>query len=126
MVNNFTFSALADPTRFQVVEALRSRDWCAGELAEKCSISGPAMSRHLRVLRRSGLVEVVQTQPIDRDARLRIYRLRTEPFRSLRDWAEHMQTFWNSQLSGFKAYAEGHARAKKGKHEQQNLKRQSV
>ena len=118
MVNQLTFSALADPIRFQVVEALRRRELCAGELAEKCSMSGPAMSRHLRVLRRSGLVEVVQTQRVESDARLRVYRLRTEPFRSLRDWAEHMHTFWTSQLSAFKSYAEEHAGARTGKHEQ--------
>lgn len=117
MVNQITFSALADSTRFQVVEALRNRELCAGELAEKCSMSGPAMSRHLRVLRRNGLVEVVQTQLMDRDARLRVYRLRMEPFRSLKDWAERMQTFWTSQVSAFKSYAEGHL-ARKGKHEQ--------
>jgi DNA-binding transcriptional ArsR family regulator len=101
-----TFSALADPTRFRVVEALRRRELCAGELATNCSMSGPAMSRHLRVLRRSGLVEVVQTARGENDARLRVYRLRPEPFLSVKDWIDHMQAFWNSQLTAFKSYAE--------------------
>ena len=101
-----TFAALADPTRFRVVEALRGRQLSAGDLAAKCSASGPAMSRHLRVLRRTGLVEVVQAQDEEQDARLRMYRLRRERFVSLKDWADHMQTFWNGQLNAFKSYAE--------------------
>jgi len=109
MVNQITtaFAALADPTRLRVVEALRNRELCAGELAASCSMSGPAMSRHLRILRRSGLIEVFQTQRTEQDARLRVYRLRPEPFRSVKDWIDHMQAFWTGQLNAFKSYAEG-------------------
>src|SRR5919202_760124 len=63
---DFTLSALADPTRRQVIELLRERPRRAGELAAASAISGPAMSRHLRVLRRSGLV-AVEAGRIDRD-----------------------------------------------------------
>jgi DNA-binding transcriptional ArsR family regulator len=108
VVNQVTtvFAALADPTRLRVVEVLRGRELSAGDLAAKCSASGPAMSRHLRVLRRTGLVEVVQAQDVEQDARLRMYRLRPEPFMSLKDWTDHMQKFWNGQLNAFKSYAE--------------------
>src|SRR5689334_14403382 len=109
MVDYSTFAALADPTRLRVVELLRGHDLRAGEIAEKCSMSGPAMSRHLRVLRRSGLVEVVATQPDELDARLRVYRLRHEPFLSLKDWVDEMQRFWAGQLNAFKDYAERRA-----------------
>jgi DNA-binding transcriptional ArsR family regulator len=101
-----TFAALADPTRFRVVEILCTRDLPAGELASQCSVSGPAMSRHLRVLRRTGLVEVVHGQPVADDARLRIYRLRRDPLLSVRDWVVQMQAFWTGQLNAFKTYAE--------------------
>jgi DNA-binding transcriptional ArsR family regulator len=101
-----TFAALSDPTRFRVVEILSTRDLPAGELASQCSVSGPAMSRHLRVLRRTGLVEVVHVRPVDDDARLRIYRLRHAPFLSVKDWVDQMQAFWNGQLNAFKTYAE--------------------
>jgi len=101
-----TFAALADPTRFCVVEALRRRELRAGELAANCAVSGPAMSRHLRVLRRSGLVEVVPTQGAEHDARLRIYRLRPEPLLSVKDWIDQMQYFWTGQLNAFKFHAE--------------------
>ena len=100
-------SALADPTRLRVVEALRNRNLCAGELATKCSKTGPAMSRHLRILRKSGLVEVFPAQRAEHDARLRVYRLRPEPFRSVKAWIDHMQVFWTGQLTAFKSYAEG-------------------
>ena len=107
MVNQIAdvFTALGDPTRRQVVDLLCRNSLAAGELARECRMSGPAMSRHLRVLRRSGLVEVVQGQP-ESDARIRTYRLRREPFRSLKQWVDHMQTFWNAELAAFKAYAE--------------------
>lgn len=101
-----TFAALADPTRFRVVEILSTRDLPAGELASQCAVSGPAMSRHLRVLRRTGLVEVVHGQPAEDDARLRIYRLRRDPVLSVKDWVDQMQAFWTGQLNAFKTYAE--------------------
>ncbi len=100
-----TLAALADPTRRHVVELLRERPRRAGELAADCTISGPAMSRHLRVLRSSGLVEVEEDR-IDQDARLRVYRLRPEPFVVLQAWLDQMQAFWADQLDAFKAHVE--------------------
>ena len=105
-----TLAALADPTRRQVIDMLRERPRRAGELATGCATSAPAMSRHLRVLRASGLVEV-EAEQRDHDARMRVYRLRPEPFVTLGAWLDHVQAFWNEQLSAFKAYAE---RSQKG------------
>lgn len=78
-----TLAALADPTRRQVVDLLREGPRRAGELAATLGTSPPAMSRHLRVLRASGLVEAKLT---DDDARLRLYRLRCDPLRTLAAW----------------------------------------
>ena len=100
-----TLTALADPTRRHVVELLRERPRRAGELSADCAMSGPAMSRHLRVLRASGLVEIEEEQ-IDQDARLRVYRLRPEPFVALQAWLDQVQAFWSDQLDSFKHYAE--------------------
>ena len=109
-----TLAALADPTRRQVVELLRERPRRAGELAESCLMSGPAMSRHLRMLRASGLVEVeVEEERVAHDARLRIYRLRPEPFVALQAWLDQVQSFWTEQLDAFKAHAE---RTQRGEH----------
>src|SRR5690242_17887956 len=107
MVNDIdtTLSALADPTRRQVVELLRERPRRAGELATAASMSGPAMSRHLRVLRASGLVEV-EPESDDHDARVRVYRLCPAPFVTLHEWLDHMQAFWTGQLDSFRAYSE--------------------
>ena len=95
-----TLSALADPTRRRVVDLLRERPRRAGELASRAHTSGPAMSRHLRVLRASGLVEAGLS---DEDARARVYRLRPERLRALQSW---LDGFWVGQLESFKAHAE--------------------
>jgi DNA-binding transcriptional ArsR family regulator len=98
-----TLAALADPTRRRVVELLRERPRRAGELAAAFRVSAPAMSRHLRVLRRRGLVE---EERVDEDARVRVYRLRRERFRQLQEWLGQVEEFWTDQLGAFKAYTE--------------------
>jgi DNA-binding transcriptional ArsR family regulator len=103
-----TLTALADPTRRQVVDLLRQAPRPAGELAASVAMSAPAMSRHLRVLRASGLVEV---RSDDDDARLRVYRLRREPFTALQAWLDQVQAFWSEQLGAFKAHVEAQAAA---------------
>lgn len=105
-----TFAALAEPTRRGVVELLRRKPRRAGELADALAVSGPALSRHLRVLRQSGLVE--EASPDD-DARVKVYRLKPERFRDLRGWLDEVEAFWTLELAAFKAHAE--ARARKGR-----------
>ena len=97
-------AALADPARRRVVELLRDGPRRAGELAAAVRLSGPAMSRHLRVLRASGMVEAASG---DGDARVRMYRLRAEPFVALRAWLDQVEAFWAEQLGAFKQHAEG-------------------
>jgi DNA-binding transcriptional ArsR family regulator len=104
-----TLAALADPTRRGVIDLLRKRPRRAGELAAQLAMSGPAMSRHLRVLRQGGLVEEEHT---GEDARVRTYRLRPEPFRALGRWVEEVESFWAGELAAFKEYAE---RTRKGR-----------
>ena len=98
-----TLIALADPTRRHVVNLLRRGPRSAGELAAASNMSAPAMSRHLRVLRRTQLVE---ERGVEHDARLRIYRLRRKPFADLRAWLEQIETFWKDELEAFKIHAE--------------------
>ena len=104
------FIALADPTRRQVVHLLRQRPRSAGELALASKMSAPAMSRHLRVLRHTGLV---QEGSVDSDARLRIYRLRREPFTKLLAWLKEIEAFWTDELEAFKVHAERRGKAGK-------------
>jgi DNA-binding transcriptional ArsR family regulator len=101
-----TLSALADPTRRNVVDLLRRRPRRPGELAAACRVSAPAMSRHLRVLRRRGLIE---EERVEEDQRARVYRLRPEPFDELQAWLREVERFWTDQLEAFKAHAEGRA-----------------
>ena len=96
-----TLAALADPTRRRVVELLRERPRRAGELAAAFDASAPAMSRHLRVLRTRGLVE---EERVDDDARVRVYRLRREPFDALQLWLRELESFWGDQLDSFGAH----------------------
>src|SRR5687767_205986 len=98
-----TFAALADPTRRQVVELLRSGPRRASDIASDLDMSRPAMSRHLKVLRSSGLVDV---ELAEIDARERVYRLRQERFVALQAWLDQVQAFWTEQLVSFKRHAE--------------------
>ena len=103
-------SALAAPTRRRIVDHLRRGPRRAGELASACGLSMPAMSRHLRVLRRCGLVE---GGGIAHDARVRLYRLRPEPFAGLRAWLGAVEGFWTGQLAAFKSHVERGSRGRR-------------
>ena len=98
-----TFEALADPTRRGVVELLKQRPRRAGDLAKALGQSRPAMSRHLKVLRQTGLIEPASDEA---DMRARVYRLKPEPFSLLRTWLDEVELFWAGQLASFKAHAE--------------------
>lgn len=98
-----TLAALADPTRRGVIDLLREEPRRAGEIAAELDMSPASMSRHLRVLRRAGLVE---EEILADDARVRVYRLRREPFEGLRSWVEDVESFWGGQLAAFKHHAE--------------------
>jgi DNA-binding transcriptional ArsR family regulator len=103
-------AALADPTRRGVIDLLREGPRRAGELAHELDVTPPALSRHLRVLRARGLVEDLRPEE---DARVRVFRLRREPFDALQSWLERVESFWTDQLGSFKAHAERGARRKR-------------
>jgi DNA-binding transcriptional ArsR family regulator len=84
--------ALADPHRRTVLEILRDHPATAGELAEALPIARPGVSRHLRVLREAGLVDV---HP---DAQRRIYRLRPEPLAEMDAWLADYRALWEQRL----------------------------
>ena len=85
---------------------LRERPRRAGELAQALDLSPPAMSRHLRALRKSGLIE--ESHP-DFDARVRIYRLRPKPMTDLIAWLDETEKMWTAQLAAFKERVESKA-----------------
>jgi DNA-binding transcriptional ArsR family regulator len=101
---DLTLAALADPHRRRVVDLLRNRPYRAGELAQAVGLTPPAMSRHLRALRQSGLIE--ESHPAF-DARVRIYALRPGPMDELKAWLDQVESHWVDQLSALKAHVEG-------------------
>ena len=98
-----TLLALADPTRRGVIELLRFGPLRAGELAGALNMTKSAFSRHLRVLRESGLVH---EESMPDDARVHVYSLQREPFDGLRSWLDEVESYWTLQLESFKRHAE--------------------
>lgn len=98
-----TLAALADPYRRRAVELLGQKPRRAGELAEALGLPAPAMSRHLRELKQSGLVE--ETHP-EFDARVRIYTLKDGAMADLKKWLADTERMWSDQLASFKAHVE--------------------
>ncbi len=104
-----TFAALGEPKRLAVVQLLRDEPRRPADMATALSMSRPAISRHLRVLRKSGLVEETT---LENDARGRVYQLRREAFSELHDWLENVEAFWADQLQAFKEHAEQKSKKK--------------
>lgn len=98
-----TLTALADPNRRRIVEVLRDRPCRAGEIAQAVGLSPAALSRHLRTLKASQLVE--ESHP-EFDARVRIYTLRPAPVAELKAWLNEIEKLWATQLSAFKEHIE--------------------
>lgn len=98
-----TFAALADPHRRRAIERLGQGPCRAGELAEALGLPAPAMSRHLRELKASGLVEEVHPAF---DARVRIYSLRGGAMSELKRWIDQTEAMWTTQLASFKTHVE--------------------
>jgi DNA-binding transcriptional ArsR family regulator len=95
-----TFSALADPTRRAVLDLLRKGRQPAGQIAQAFPVSRPAISKHLRLLRRAHLVNE------HREGRNRFYHLNPEPLRAVDTWLEQYRSFWSMSLANLKAFVE--------------------
>ncbi|MFO1186483.1 MAG: metalloregulator ArsR/SmtB family transcription factor [Alphaproteobacteria bacterium] len=98
-----TIAALAEPARRQVVDLLSQGPLRAGELARATGMSAPAMSRHLRVLKRS---HIIIEDRVEADARVKLYRLVPKPFNELSDWLEEVRAFWQGKLAALKHHVE--------------------
>jgi len=94
------FQALADPTRRAVLDLLRRGSQPAGQIAQAFPISRPAISKHLRLLRRAHLVRE------HREGRNRVYQLNPEPLRAVDSWIEQYRVFWTASLNNLKAFVE--------------------
>ena len=101
---DLTFAALADPTRRAILARLAEGDSTVGDLAHPFEISRPAISKHLRVLERAGLVRRA------RDGRLSRCGLDASPMREAADWVEQYRQFWERQLDALARYLEDEAK----------------
>lgn len=97
---NRTFAALADPTRRAILAQLAEGEQTVGDLARPFEISRPAISKHLRVLERAGLVWRT------RDGRLSRCGLDATPMRDAAEWVEEYRKFWESQLDALARFLE--------------------
>jgi DNA-binding transcriptional ArsR family regulator len=93
-----TFAALADPTRRAILARLAIGETTVKELAEPFEISAPAVTKHLKVLRRAGLI----TQ--GRQAQWRPCRLQAKPLHQVSDWVEQYRQFWEERIDRLDAY----------------------
>jgi DNA-binding transcriptional ArsR family regulator len=97
---SMTLSALADPTRRAILTRLSGGEATVTELAEPFDISMPAVSKHLKVLERAGLIER------GREAQWRPCRLRPEPLKEAADWIERYRALWEGRLDRMASYLE--------------------
>lgn len=99
-ISEAAFNALADPTRRAVLDLLRGGSRPAGDIARSFTVSRPAISKHLAILRRAHLVEE------RREGRHRLYRLNPEPLKAVDSWLEQYRGFWTASLNNLKAFVE--------------------
>ena len=93
-----TFAALADPTRRAILARLASGETSVTELAEPFAMSLPAVSKHLKVLERAGLIAR------GREAQWRPCRLQAAPLKELAEWAENYRRFWDASFERLDEY----------------------
>lgn len=93
-----TFEVLAEPRRREILDLLRTGERPVGDLVERLSLAQPAVSKHLKVLREAGLVEVRH------DAQRRWYRLRPAPLVELDAWLAPYRALWNSSLDALERH----------------------
>jgi DNA-binding transcriptional ArsR family regulator len=106
------YDALADPTRRRILDLLRERPRLVGELTELLATSQPGVSKHLRLLRETGLVQV------RKDAQRRWYELRPEPLAELDSWLESYRHLWDARFDRLDNYLQ-ELQAKENKDDQE-------
>jgi DNA-binding transcriptional ArsR family regulator len=119
LIQEATFQALADPTRRAVLDLLRRGSQPAGAIAQAFPVSRPAISRHLRLLRRAHLVRE------HRQGRYRVYDLNPEPLRAVDSWLEQYRTFWTMSLNNLKSFVESEYAKETAQHSAGELTRKS-
>jgi DNA-binding transcriptional ArsR family regulator len=110
-----TFATLAEPNRFRIVELLRAGPRAVNDIVERLHLDQTKVSKHLRVLKEAGLVEV------EPRAQQRLYALRGQPLREMHDWLERYRRIWEQRFEELDGLVE--ELAKKEKSDERNRKR---
>lgn len=101
------FNAVAEPRRREIIDLLAEKSgWAVNDLVLKLGIPQPAVSKHLGVLRKAGLVDVVK------QGKNRFYNLQPEKLKPVHEWVKHFERFWTDHLERIKQEAEKRARTK--------------
>ncbi len=95
-----SFAVIAEPTRREILDLLRDGERPVGDLVDQLRVSQPLVSKHLRVLRDAGLVEVRT------DAQRRLYRLRLEPLEEVDEWLAPYRQLWTRSLDKLEQHLE--------------------
>jgi len=98
-----TFAALADPTRRRILAQLTGGDRCVTDVARRYNMSLPAISKHLRVLEKAGLL---RRRRYRRDGRIHEMQLQARPLKQAAQWVEEYRRFWEGSLDRLAAYLE--------------------
>ena len=114
---SLTFAALADPTRRAILERLMSGECSVSKLAEPFDMSLPAVSKHLKVLERAGLISR------GRDAQWRPCQLNAGPLKEVADWVEHYRKFWKDSFDRLDEYLQQLQKKEKAQHGRKRSKR---
>jgi DNA-binding transcriptional ArsR family regulator len=96
------YAALAEPHRRRILDLLRAGERSVGDLVERLDLSQPGVSKHLKVLRGAGLVDV---RP---DGKRRLYALRAQPLAEVDAWIEPYRAFWSDHLDALERHLEEH------------------
>ena len=103
------FNAVAEPRRRQILDALAGGERPVNDLVSRLGLAQPQVSKHLRVLREVGLVDVRD------EGRQRMYRLKGRSLKPIHDWIKRYERTWNERYGAMDELLEGHKRKEKGK-----------
>ena len=94
------YSALAEPSRREILDLLRGGERSVGDLVAHLPLSQPGVSKHLKVLREAGLVDVRS------QGKQRLYALRSEPLAEVDEWLEPYRAYWSNRLDALERHLE--------------------
>ena len=110
-----TLAVLSEPNRFRIVELLKDGPLAVNDIVTELHLGQPQVSKHLRVLKDAGIVDVRPGSPPQYTAQQRLYALRPEPLRDLNEWIERFRAVWDAHYDRLDDYLEKMKKKKRTK-----------